>query len=50
MTAQEARAIAMAHELHRLLGELFELPAHGAGSLVARAAYFRKHGKVEPTT
>lgn len=37
MSPQEARALAMAYELHRLLGELCDLPEHGPGSSVADA-------------
>lgn len=37
MTAQEARALAMAYELHALLGQLFDQPDHGPGSGVERA-------------
>jgi hypothetical protein len=38
MSPQEARALAMAHELHQLLNELQFLPEHGAGSAVAWGA------------
>lgn len=37
MTAQEARAYAMACELHRLLGELCEQPQNGRGSCMEAA-------------
>ncbi len=38
MTPQEqARWLAMARELHRILGELFDLPENGPGSPVADA-------------
>lgn len=32
MNAQKTRALAMAHELHHLLGELYQLPEHHADS------------------
>ncbi len=34
---RDARALAQAYSLHRLLGELNDLPAHGAGSYVESA-------------
>jgi hypothetical protein len=37
MTQLEARAIAMAYELHRVLGEICELPEHGAGTRAEQA-------------
>ena len=37
MSPQEARALAMAHELHRLLGELHDRPDNGRGSCVEAA-------------
>ena len=37
MTAQEARALAMAYELHTLLGHLFDQSGDGPGSGVERA-------------
>jgi hypothetical protein len=37
MTPLEARAIAMAYELHRLLGEICDLPGHGLGSCTEQA-------------
>lgn len=37
MTPDEVRAYAMACELHRLLGELCELPQNGRGSCVEAA-------------
>jgi hypothetical protein len=37
MSVDHARALAMAHELHRLLGELNERPEHGEGSCVEHA-------------
>jgi hypothetical protein len=33
----EALALSYAHELHRLLGELYDLPQHGPGSDIERA-------------
>jgi hypothetical protein len=33
----EALALSYAHELHRLLGELYDLPRHGPGSDIERA-------------
>jgi hypothetical protein len=37
MTAQEARALAIAHELHSLLGEICDRPEHGVGTCVEAA-------------
>jgi hypothetical protein len=37
MTPQEARALAMAHELYALLGEIFDRPEHGVGTCVEAA-------------
>jgi hypothetical protein len=37
MSVDHARALTMAYELHRLLGELCELPENGEGSCVADA-------------
>ena len=37
MTPQEARALTMAYELHRLLGELCEQPQNGRGSCTEAA-------------
>jgi hypothetical protein len=37
MSVDHARALAMACELHRLLGELFDRPEHGPGSCVEDA-------------
>lgn len=37
MSPQETRALAMAYELSRLLGELTDRPEHGEGSCVADA-------------
>jgi hypothetical protein len=37
MSPQEARALAMAYELQKLLEELCDLPEHGRGSCVEGA-------------
>ena len=37
MSADHARALAMAHELHRLLGELYDTPEGGPGSCIEDA-------------
>ena len=37
MSVDHARCRAMAYELHRLLGELFDRPEHGPGSCVEDA-------------
>ena len=37
MSPQEARALAMAYELHRILGDLHDLPDNGCGSCVEAA-------------
>jgi hypothetical protein len=37
MSVDHARCLAMAYELHRLLGNLFDRPEHGPGSSVEDA-------------
>ena len=36
-TPLEARAVAIAYELHRLLGQIYDLPEHGPGSSVEKS-------------